>query len=445
MQLRGSSLATIRPFHGVRYDPAIVGPLANVICPPYDVISPAGQRELYERSPQNVVRLELGRAAATDTPVNNRYTRAAADYRSWLDSGALRVESSPSLYLYDEVFSLSGNRITRRSLVAPVRLARWEENVVLPHEHTLPKPKADRLQLLRATQTQFSPLLVVYDDPGGIAKTLADVAAGPPIANFDVPEGSLAAAATTHRLWQIADQATIARLTAAWEPLRLYIADGHHRYETALAYRDERRKAGSETDGPADYVLMALVEANDPGLVVLPTHRVIRGISNLDANAILRRLADTFVVEGFVADDPAARAPASGSRTSFAVLGLTPGAMHRMTVRPDVELARALPDVPPVLRELDTLILQRLILEPILGISTDEAEFGASVQFTRDPDEALHAYTTGEAQLVFFLSSTPLDRIREAMRAGARMPQKTTYFYPKPVTGLVFFDHGAAW
>jgi uncharacterized protein (DUF1015 family) len=285
----------------------------------------------------------------------------------------------------------------------------------------------------------------VYDDPGGVAETLAEVTASPPVADVDVPEGSLAAAAARHRLWQIADPATIARLITAWEPLRLYIADGHHRYETALAYRDERHAAGATPNGPADYVLMALVEANDPGLVVLPTHRLIRNVGAIDSDALLHRVAENFVVERFAAEDPMARATSPGSQTSLAVLGLKPGAIHRLTVRPDVDLARSLSDVPPVLRELDTLILQRLILEPILGLPHDEAESGAGVQFTRDPDEALHAYAVGEAQLVFFLSPTPLDRIREAMRTGARMPQKTTYFYPKPVTGLVFFDHEAVW
>jgi uncharacterized protein (DUF1015 family) len=439
-------MAEIRPFQGVRYDPAIVGELSAVVCPPYDVISPSAQAELYGRSPYNVVRLELGRESAADTTAESRYTRAAADYRSWRVSGALAPDAAPGFYVYDETFSHDGSSITRRSLVAPVRLANWDEGVVLPHEHTLPKAKADRLELLTATHTQFSPLLAIYDDPGDIRETLADAAARAPDVEVEVARGAaLAAAAATHRLWQVAAPSVLSKLVDAWAPMRLYIADGHHRYETALAYRDAQRQAGVAPGGAADYVLMAMVEANDPGLVLLPTHRVVRGIGAINPRDILDRLGDTFVVERFASDDPRALGPAADNRPSIAVLGLAPGAIHRLTVRLDVDLAQRLPDAPPVLRELDTLILQRLILEPILGFSRAEAEAGERIQYTRDPDEALHAYASGDASLVFFLAATPLELLRDAMRAGTRMPQKTTYFYPKPVTGLVFFDHDVAW
>jgi uncharacterized protein (DUF1015 family) len=438
-------VAEIRPFQGVRYDPAVAGAMATVVSPPYDVISPAAQAELYDRSPYNVVRLEYGREMAGDTSDHNRYTRAAADYRSWRAGGILAVDSSPGFHVYDETFSVNGRSITRRSLLASVRLANWDENVVLPHEHTLPKPKADRLQLLSATHTQFSPLLAMYDDPGGVRDALAAATTRAPDVTVDVAPGALAAAAAAHRLWRITAPDLLASLVAAWAPLRLFIADGHHRYETALTYRDLRRLAGVAPDDPANYVLMALVEANDPGLVLLPTHRVIRGFGPISSRAVLDRLADTFVVERFAAGDPAALAPPSGDRPSLAALGLTPDAVHRLTVRPDVDVAQLLPDVPPVLRQLDTLILQRLILEPILGLARDEAEAGERIQYTRDPDEALRAYASGDATLVFFLAPTPLPLLRDAMHAGLRMPQKTTYFYPKPVTGLVLFDHDEAW
>jgi uncharacterized protein (DUF1015 family) len=429
----------------VRYDPAVAGALATLISPPYDVISPAAQAELYDRSRYNVVRLELGLETVGDTRDDNRYTRAAVDYRSWRAGGVLAVDPRPGFYIYDETFSVAGKAITRRSLVAPVRLADWDENVVLPHEHTFPKPKADRLQLLSATHTQFSPLLAMYDDPGDVREALAAVATRAPDLAFDLAPGALAAAATSHRLWRITEPEVIASLVAAWAPLRLYIADGHHRYETALAYRDVRRQAGASSDDPANYVLMALVEVNDPGLVLLPTHRVIRGIGPLDSRAVLDRLAETFVVQRFAADDPAALAATSADHPALSVLGLSPGTIHRLTIRPDADLARLLPDVPPLLRQLDTLVLQRLILEPILGFARDEAEAVERIQYTRDPDEALRAYTSGDATLVFFLAATPLPLLRDAMRAGIRMPQKTTYFYPKPVTGLVFFDHAVAW
>lgn len=452
-------LAELHPFRGVRYNAAAVGDLSKVVTAPYDIISPEAQRAYYERSPYNVIRLEFGEERSGDTATNNRYTRAARQYREWLDHGVLRVDSSPGFYLYDEILDLNGTSVRRRSLIAPVRLAGWDEAVILPHEHTLPKPKADRLDLLRATDVQFSPIMAMYDDPGKIQTLLGDVESGPPTIDFALPSGAVAAAATTHRLWPIAEPRIVADLRAAFDTLQLYIADGHHRYETALAYRDERRRAGAGHDAPSEFAMLSLVETSDTGLQVWPTHRLLRDLGELDLGRVQRLIEDWFVVDGRRIDesDPAeiralaermlGEAVPSGleGQPAIVAVGLKPSHVQRLVLRSEVDLERLLPDVPEILRRVDVVLLQRLIFERALDLARDEVEQGRRVQYTRDPDEAASAYAHGQSEVVFFLKPTPVAQLRSVVKAGQRFPQKTTYFYPKPVTGLVFFDEEKAW
>jgi uncharacterized protein (DUF1015 family) len=452
---RGSVVAELRSFVGVRYDLNVAGPLSSVVSAPYDVISPAAQTDYYARDPHNVIRLELGQECPTDTPTDNRYTRATTTYEEFRRVGALRPDDNPGLYVYDEVFDHGGRRLTRRGVLAAVRLANWEEGVVFPHEYTLPRAREDRLKLLSATRTQFSPLLATYDDPGPVLAAVASATGQPPLVEFELSPGTVAAAASAHRLWHIADPRTIQTIVGALAPQPLYIADGHHRYETALTYRDQRRCEGAGPSSPSEYVLMALVATSDPGLVVLPTHRIVRGLGDVDLQQALSALETMFRVErrAMTTNETATSvghsnldAPTDAPNgPSIVALGLEPGFVTRLTLRRDLDLGRLLPDDPPVLWSLDTLILQRLVFESVFGLSRHEAEAGDRIQYTRDQREAIELYASGDAQFVFFLSSTSMDRIREATRAGVRMPQKTTYFYPKPVTGLVFFDHSVAW
>jgi uncharacterized protein (DUF1015 family) len=443
-------VAKLRPFVGVRYDPAVVGDLGRVVAPPYDIISPSAQQALYARSPYNAVRLELASAESADSADDGRYARAAATYRDWRKAGVLRADSPAGFYLYEEGFVDGDRSVTRQSLLAAVQLARWDENVILPHEHTMPGAKADRLKLLTATQAQFSPLLVMYDDPGDVRASLAAVAAAAPLVQFTLVPDAVAAAATSHRLWGITEPALLARLVDAFASVPLYIADGHHRYETALVFRDARRAAGAPVGSAADYALMALVETGDPGLLLRPTHRWLCGLGPLDSEAVLARLARTFELTRWPVDDRDATAlhrvvqRASAvvpDRLSFVALGLAPGWCYRLTLRPDTDLANELPDVPAAIRDLDTLVLQRLIFERVFGLAAPEDEAGERIHYTRSPDEALAAYAARTAQVVFLLNPTPIRQVRAAIRSDARMPQKTTYFYPKPVTGMVFYDH----
>ena len=441
-------MADIRPFRGVRYDRKIVGDLANVVSAPYDIISPPAQESYYARSPHNVVRLEFGIEHPSDSVNDNRYTRASTQYQAWRKTGALLVEPRPTLYLYDETFVERGLSFTRRAILAPVRLARWDENVVLPHEFTMSGPKIDRLNLLRATHTQFSPLLTMYEDSGEVRAIVADVTAVPPVAEFTLGPGFVAAAAAKHRVWCIDSPEALTALQRAFEPLQIFIADGHHRYETALAYRDERRAAGASAEAASEFVLMSLVEMSDPGLLVLPTHRMLRGLGAIDTGRMLTALGERFTIEAIplagrnVAElvPPAATSDTS-AKIEFVLLGIDPGVAHRLTLRSSIDLAQALPEVPKELRTLDTVILQRMIFAPLFGLTDHDAEAGEKIRYTRDPEDALRALATGDSQLAFLLGGTSVAQIRDAARAGHRMPQKSTYFYPKPVTGVVFFDH----
>lgn len=436
-------MAEIRPFRGVRYNPAIAGDLATVVAAPYDIISPEAQDAYYSRSPYNVIALELGSERTGDTPTDNRYTRAAATYQDWLRSGVLSADSRAGFYLYEEQFADHRETRVRRSLFAPIRLANWEDRVVLPHEFTLPGPKVDRLNLLTATRAQFSPLLAMYDDPGRIRQLLVDVAKTPPAAEFTLSPGSVAAAADTHRLWHLADPALVAEIADAFRPLQIYIADGHHRYETALVYRDQQRRTGASADAPSEFALMALVETDDPGMLIRPTHRLLRGLGPIDHRATLRQLGERFEIERIPVDDPLP-GTSDNYRPTFIIVGLEPGWAHRLRLRPTVDLGNELPGVPAILRSLDTVVLQRLIFETVFGLSPGDAESGERIRFTRDPTEASQAIADGQAQLVVYLNATPMEQIRAAAKAGERMPQKSTYFYPKPLTGVVFYDHARA-
>jgi len=446
---KGVALAAIRPFRGLCYDVSVAPDLSSVVSAPYDIITPEAQRGYYERSPFNVIRLELGVEHPDDSATENRYTRAARQLAEWKAREVLTPDEQPAFYLYEEGFPDADRPVARRSIFAAVRLANWDEGIVLPHEYTLPKARADRLQLLEATRTQLSPLLAMYDDPGSIRALQARVAATLPDRAFTLAEGAVSAAATTHRLWKIADEASCRELMAAFSELQIYIADGHHRYETALAHRDRQRALGAGPEAPSEYVLMSLVETSDPGLILLPTHRLLKGLTELNPRQILRGLGEAFEVERRAIspdlDTALADLQPTADGIAFTALGLEAGYAHQLRARPSLDLASLLPDVPLALRKVDTLVLQRVILEGILGLDRHEAEAGERIQYTRDPREAIRAYESGEAQLIFFLKPTPIAQIREVTRAGARMPQKTTYFYPKPVTGLIFFDQTLPW
>jgi len=436
-------MADVRPFPGIRYAPGT--DLAAVVTPPYDVISPEAQARYYERAPENIIRLELGRDEPRDDELANRYTRAAMTFADWRLRGVLR-QDAPALYLYEQRFHALGGERRRLSLMARVRIEPWEAGVVLPHERTLSKPKSDRLKLTRATAATLSPIMALYDDPrGALAKALARPLKRAPEVAFHDETGE------EHRLWVVRDAALIERVGAFFRDRQLYIADGHHRYETALAYREELREARRELplEDAANFTLMALSAIEDSGLLVLPTHRIVRGVAQERLAEFPRDLADLFENEALAGDPDAeaitrtlAEASEGGARTAFAMV--TPDGV---SILRQTNAGRAAMDgragehvgASEAWRSLDVAVLHELVLAHGLSVSEQAIRAGEHITYTRDAQAAIDAVRSGAdgAQLAFLLNPTPPAAIRDVARAGDRMPQKSTYFYPKLITGLV--------
>jgi len=423
-------MAEVRPFRALRYDPAIVDP-ARAIAPPYDVISAELQAALYERDPHNVIRIEYGRELPGDGESSNKYTRAAADLREWRRSGALALDAEPALYRYRQRFEWDSRQYEREAWFGAVRLTPWDEGSVRPHEHTLATPKADRMHLLRATRTQVSPVYALYRPKGAVATTPG--APGEAVISCE-------ADGQHHRIERIIDGTALQRFTRLIDNSDVYIADGHHRYETALAFRDDARGRASSWSGdePENFVLMALTAHDDPGLLVLPTHRVLH-LERVPPGAVerLRAMFDATPIDADGHDATERLVAAGAAQPSFVVAGL-PGGPLLLTLRDRAAVEALMPgDQPHAWKRLDVNVLQYGILQPIFGIDDATLSSGAAVTYTQDARAALGAIGAGRATAAFLLNATPVSQVLDVADAGARMPQKSTYFQPKLPTGLV--------
>ena len=423
-------LADVQPFRGIRYDPNQGGDLSRLLCPPYDVISPDLQRQLHESSPHNAIRLELGLDSPDDSEEYNRYTRAASLLDEWLDSGVLRQEDRPAFYLLREEFPHRGGRMQRLSLIARVRLEELTAGVVLPHEFTSPAPKKDRHALLDATQANLSPIMSVYRDPTGrLAGLLDDAASRAPLAEACHEDVGIT-------LWGIQDEAETSAISAALSDAPVYLADGHHRYETALQYRNERRSS-STADGARDFIMMSLLEITMPGLIVLPYHRMVRGLSQEQTDDFWRRVEESFDVKPVdVPGEDAAAAleerleDADPGRSALGLLS-DGGASAKLLTLKDAPGA-----APSPLERCVTWIVGCKLLTPVLKSEADAVDRGM-LAYTHDSAEVARAVTEGGFQFGLVLPPTPLDLFEEVVLSGERMPIKSTYFSPKLPTGLV--------
>jgi len=433
-------MADVRPLPGIRY--ADEAHLAALVTPPYDVISPEAQARFYDRDPHNIIRLELGRDEPGDDDLDNRYTRAAAAFAEWRRAGVLKQDEPPSFYLYEQRFTSGGQSYTRTSLLARVRLEPWDAGVILPHERTMTKPKDDRLKLTRACAATLSPIMSLYDDPAGeLASILGIMRTQAPLAAFSDDAGE------EHRLWIAQDDALTAQIAAFFADRQLYIADGHHRYETALTYRDEVRALRHDLakDDAVNFTLMGLSALNDPGLVVLPTHRILRDLDGARLAALDETLAANFTSEPLEGESAAwmrALTAAGDAGTAFVLVRPDGARLIRLTD----EGAMAMRDVhgedvgaSDAWRGLDVAVLHALVLDAALGVTPEAVRAGERISYTRDAEAATAAVRAGSggAQLAALLDATPPAAIRDVARAGDRMPQKSTYFYPKLITGLV--------
>jgi uncharacterized protein (DUF1015 family) len=428
-------VATLRPFQGVLYDPQRVD-LSRVVAPPYDVISPADQKRYYEQDPHNVVRLIAGEVRPSDTLEDNKYTRAAAFFREWLADGILRREASPRLYVYRHQFvdPISGESRSRLGIIGVVELEPFGR-AVLPHEQTHARAKADRLSLTRAVVANLSPVFALYEDPqAAVGPIVAAAMAGPPRMSITAEDGD------QHTIWSMEGGQRFAQLAEVFNTSTLYMADGHHRYETALNFRNYQRQQHPEAppDAAFNYVLMLLVDVRDPGLTILATHRVLHDLEGFDAGELVRRLSERYrVVPRSSRADLLAAMQHGGGQGGGHRIGMAFGGSW-YTI--DIERANS----PDPVSGLDVSVLHAQILQRELRLAPAELEQERYLSYSRDVDVALKRVETGTAQAAFLLRPPAVQDVVEVAQAGQVMPQKSTYFFPKPASGIVFNPLDAA-
>ena len=435
-------MATVLPFRAVRYNPAKAnGPLDALVAPPYDVISAEQQDALHRKSPHNVVRLILGRQYDGDSPTDNRYTRSARLWNQWQDEDVLITEKQPAFYIYEQSFEVAlghpprKKAFTRRGVLSALKLEPFGEGCVYPHEETFPAHKADRLQLFRACRANFSPVFGLVPDEGSVAALLARYA-GSRAPDLEVREES----GVTNRVWVATEKPFCKELTAALEPRKVFIADGHHRYETACNYRKERREAEKtkpKGEKPYDHVLMMCVPMSDPGLVILPTHRLVQAGPAFSAAEFLKKAEPLLECREAGETELAALAEAQDGAVRYGVV--MSGRKVILTARPAVAEAmrKAAPGKSEAWRALDTAVLHEVVLKGLLALGKEAASPHGSVAYTKDVGEVFTRVASGECSVGFVLRPSRMDQVRATAENGERMPQKSTYFSPKLLSGLV--------
>lgn len=424
-------MAEIEPFRALRFDITEVGDLSDVVCPPYDVIDPEFQMRLHERSPHNIVRLEFGLDVAGDIPGDDKYSRAAATLADWIKSGVLTPEPQGSLYLYEQEYEVEGQTFRRRGFFARVRLEPFGAGKIYPHEQTLSGPKADRLNLFTATRSNLSPIFGLYPDESNAV--LAALEAG---VKDRTPITAVDHLGVISRLWPVMDEATLTNVRGLIADKAVFIADGHHRYETGLNYRNALESEGKlkGTEDPANFCLMALVSMSDPGLLILPTHRLISGFGPIDSETLASKLADQFEIRSFGTGDDAARAAwdyieSSGDQSRLGFGTSADDKWFVASLKDDSRMDELCPDHSAEWRGLGVSILRELVLKDSL-----KAEGTSKIKYVHLLSEVLEDKSWDIAALV---PAATMEHVRSIASGGETMPPKSTYFYPKILTGLV--------
>ncbi len=450
-ELEDSELAEICPFQGARYNGRVVKDVGKTICPPYDVITPEQQKAYYERDVYNAIRLEYPAEQPGDDAESNRYTRAAICFHKWLEDEVLVVDPLSAFYLHDHYFTHMGEERRRRGLIARVRLRPWYQGIY-PHEETYSKAKSDRLQLMRACRASFSSILALYHDwREGLAEVLSKAEQERPIIECHCERSEGISLNEGHLIRAIAEPTLIRQITELLADLPLYIADGHHRYETALSYQEERAQAiGSRSAEPEEvvakrsitgneafnYVMVELVDLSDPGITILPIHRLLRGLSASALAELRSKLEHVFVVqsisvtEGLISDLKG-RMP---DDAILGILGLELGCLLLLRQRQDMPIEGMMPGGhSQAYKNFDVSILSDLILAGMLGFAGSHGDIAYSV----DIDEVWQSIREGDYQLAFLVNEPQVGVIKAIADAEDRMPRKSTYFYPKLPAGLV--------
>jgi uncharacterized protein (DUF1015 family) len=437
-------MARIYPFRAWRYNPSAVR-LADVVTQPYDKISPAMQQAYYQRSPYNLVRIILGLPELFDAGKGeNVYSRAARDFRAWCEQGVLIQEHDPCVFAYAQRFRVPGTELVkeRRGFIALGKLHDYSEKVVFRHEQTLSKPKCDRLNLLKATRAHFGQIFMLYSDPSGsVEKNLYD---GNGTADAEVTDEY----GVLHRLWRVNNPSTIRLLTTAMDDKKLIIADGHHRYETALNYAKEHGHAQAQAEStaaglpqppyPEAAVMMTFVNMDSDGLVILPTHRVVHSLENFEPAAFRARAEEFFTVETLAPGDAQSYIGTLTGQTGTAFVAVTRAGDFLLRAKPE-QTAKALADVPERQRQLDLTQLHSIILDRLLGLDAEKVREQTNLRYLRDAGEAVEQVHKGEADMAFLTNPVTMEQLREVAFAGEVMPQKSTDFFPKLLSGLTIY------
>jgi uncharacterized protein (DUF1015 family) len=436
-------MAKIIPFRGIVYNQAKAGAVADLVCPPYDVISHEAQQELYRKSPYNVIRLEYGLESPGDTEGDNRYTRAAALLDEWFNKGVLRQGLGPAFYIYEMEYKAGDTKKKLRGFICLIRIEDYEAGIVRPHETTLSGPKTDRLNLLRACRACFSQIFSLFSDPEGTVSAILGKTTHKPEMEVKSSDG------VHHRIWALSERSDIEAVARAMADKSLFIADGHHRYDTALNYRNERRRAAGIFTGEEgyNYAAMFLARLEDPGLTILPAHRALFNLTDFEPRRFENDLNGYFNIERIDFDK---KSETKDRRTVLDTMAHRGGHAHvfgmrvkgeqsyyLLTLRNEQDMDALLPDKSRAYRRLDVSILHHLIIDRLLGIKMETHKLGLNLEYIKEAEEADKRVHDGLADIVFFMNPTKVQEVKEVAEAGERMPQKATYFYPKLLAGLV--------
>jgi uncharacterized protein (DUF1015 family) len=437
-------MAQIRPFRGTRYNQEFIRELNQVICPPYDIINPQQQDELYKKNQYNFVRIEYNRETFQDTPRDNRYIRAANYIEKWMKLGVLKTDPEPGLYYHRHHFVCQGKQYSRDNIIALVKLEEWETRTILPHENIIPKAKSDRMSMLKACQANTSTVLAMYSDPDQtINRALSEQESNPPI--IDILDN----AGERHTIKVISDLEAILRFQKEFSVQTLYIADGHHRYDSALTYCREQRAKTTGLIGVEgfNFVMMNLFASNDPGLCILPTHRLLKGVSNDILVSLKHSLKAFFDIEELSENTPniwekvdLLFSPGNSGcdNPKLAIYGLETDKLLILTLKSLKVLDQYMPaGHSEVYKKLDVSIVDHIILEKLIGFEKDGE--GMALEYNHDRMESIRKVQDKQFQLAFILGPVNPDSIKAIADTGDRMPRKSTYFYPKAPAGLVFF------
>ena len=421
-------MAMVKPFRAVRFDTEIAGDINQLVCPPYDIISDE-QRNLYiEQNENNIVRLELPKGT-------NAYSGAKRLYDEMKEKGVLKRDDKLSLYIYEQEFSSLGAVYKVKGVICLVKLEEFDKGVVLPHEYTLSKAKQDRFELMKATNCNFSQVYSLYmDDEHVTTGKLDSLSMREPDISFKAYDGVI------NRLWTVTDSEQIKSICSDFDDRRLYIADGHHRYETAINYRNYCRENGISKPGdPQDYIMMMLVDMEHPGLVVLPTHRLVHSLNVFNPELVLEQCEKYFDIEkreDINTIESSLSAEYAGGETAF-VMYCGGGCYYLMRFKDKDAMEHLEPNLSEPTRRLDVTVLHSVILERIFGITKENMANQTNLSYTKKIEEAISSVSKGESCCAFIMNPTRVKEIRDVAAAGDKMPQKSTYFYPKLITGLV--------